>query len=125
MTSSNSSAPSDDDRTLLERAAKAAGINAVREFTFLHGGSSGESKCGLWNRDAGGIWNSLTNSGNALDLAVKLQLAIAFYNDRDGEPMVHVSGDRWKSSHESCANDASAAVRRCITRAAAAIGETA
>lgn len=115
------------DRELLELAAKAAGINAVHEFTYeCDGTRSGPCIRGLWNRDRGGVWNPLTDDGDALRLAVKLRLMVHGIGTviLDG---VHVqSAEHPAICMEVCEgnDDPYAATRRAIVRAAAEIGRT-
>lgn len=102
------------DRELLELAAKAAGI-AVR-----------------WNEhppstvmvdDFGdaGWWDPLTDDGDALRLAVKLEIQ-AGYAEFSGEGVA--TWDRGtRNVREYGPDDPYAATRRAIVRAAAAIGE--
>lgn len=100
------------DRELLELAAKAAG------YTVLGVESQDEYSEG---RHAGSIvleckdehdwpfsFEPLTDDGDALRLAVKLEISTLYYSDDD-----------W----EHCNRDGYAATRRAIVRAAAAIGE--
>lgn len=94
------------DRELLEKAAKAVGIE--------------------WDRI---YWNPLTNDSDALRLAVRLNLTVKFDVVPDGA-FVSVGADggdedkgRW--DYEFLLKDPYAATRRAIVRAAAAIGEQA
>jgi len=88
------------DRELLELAAKAAGIE-------------GEwSSSGLWHRHA--LWNPLTDDGDALRLAVKLNMTLAVGIARSD------AGEF--TEFDMCDTDPDAATRRAITRAAAEIG---
>jgi hypothetical protein len=89
------------DRELLEAAAKAAGyefrVETYRDdFQVLVGG---------------GLWNPLTDDGDSLRLAVKL-------NIDHGNPGMRLSID-WQPGA-----DPYAATRRAIVRAAAEIGRT-
>ena len=114
-----------NDKELLELAAKAAGItwcNKGAGYWFMADG-----KPQAW-------WNPLTDDGDALRLAVKLRLTI------EPNHSWEVQGDMTTSTpHESvtcgfkydedwceeiCNDDPYAATRRAIVRAAAAIGET-
>ena len=106
------------DRELLELAAKAAGI-VIRDSTrwkntvvcqvTLDDGSTNYVR-----------WNPITDSGQALELAVKLRLPIRdglngtveTGNERSGRPIWELWGD-----------DPYAATRRAIVRAAAEIGK--
>jgi hypothetical protein len=101
----------DNDRELLEKAAKAAGLNAHRY-------------CEAWKAIArytmedgyhGPSWNPLTDSGDALELAVKLR--ITDLASAVGEYVL-------KEKHRE-GDDIYAITRRAIVRAAAEIGRTA
>jgi len=101
------------DRELLEAAAKAAGIDI-------------EWQSGAWahNNETGCEWNPLTNSGDALELAVKLRLDIGF----EKLHMVSVwcrSVDDWVTEHcdDGMGSDIAEKTRRAIVRAAASIGK--
>jgi len=102
------------DRELLEKAAKAAGIDAICWNDGSEPYSSGE---GIIYGD-NHIWNPLTYDGDALRLAVKLgidvsfnDLALCVYAGESMEPFTRTP-------------DPYAATRRAIVRAAAAIVET-
>ena len=99
-----------NDRELLELAAKAAGLSVqysdnFGDFSIGEPYSPGEIR-----------WNALTDDGDALRLAVKTQLEISIF--RDHVTAYHRSG--W--CDELFRDDAYAATRRAIVRAAAAIG---
>lgn len=85
-----------DDRKLLELAAKAAEIP--------------DSNICL-------VWNPLTNDGDAFCLAVKLELMV---NPEDDEVNVYDGGD--VDVHQPIDGDPYAATRRAIVRAAAHLG---
>lgn len=103
------------DRELLELAAKAAGIR-------LHvWGTKGKEN--FANMDAGphdGLWNPLTDDGDALRLAVTANLdvfqAMAYKE-------VQVVGALQRTIFEPWGEDKQAATRRAIVRAAAEIGK--
>jgi hypothetical protein len=102
-----------DDRTLLELAAKAAGIR-VRWYIagFVHVGSDGLD-CG-W-------WSPLTDDGDALRLAVKLGISVA-QERRNG--VVYCDTDERSIMAEADYNgDPCAATRRAIVRCAAALAQ--
>lgn len=115
-----------DDRELLELAAKAAGIGAhpmnsdrfasdCKKETYRDMGCSFEIPA---------FWNPLTDDGDALRLAVKMGLTI----DCDGRGITarkSFGGAQIVLSAESeyVPPDVNARMRRCIVRAAAAIGE--
>lgn len=100
------------DKELLELAAKAAGIDA----SIWH--DEMEAYWISYNKPQ--YWNPLTDDGDALRLAVKLQLEVnhdmGFAVVRTPEPLGAFS--------EIYRNDPYASTRRAIVRAAAAIGET-
>ena len=106
------------DRGLLERAAKAAGFGAPGSGSFCWTESEYPAKSGkngaLWNyvgyMDSAELWNPLTDDGDALRLAVKLNL---------WEPVMF--GRRAEIGPDG---DIYAATRRAIVRAAAAIADS-
>lgn len=98
------------DRELLELAAKAAGMT----IRWQQGEAYDEY------REA---WNPLDDDGDALRLAVKLKMRIGI----DAIPVgyvVVISDDKFRpDTHERIENDAEAATRRAIVRAAAELGK--
>ena len=103
------------DRELLEMAAKAAGYGRMQYFDevpYVAHGLHGEDFF---------AWNPLTDDGDALRLAMKLQLLI----DTD-RYMNEVVVEKDDAAYSECLRDTSiyAATRRAIVRAAAAIGES-
>lgn len=93
-----------EDRELLKLAAKAAGVN-----------SSG----GYWWTETGDAWNPLTDDGDALRLAVKLEIQFG-YSAFTG--CARATWDRgFCQLQEYGPEDPYAATRRAIVRAAAAI----
>jgi hypothetical protein len=100
------------DRELLELAAKAAGVECKK------------TPIGFYLLDEDRNWNPLTDDGDALRLAVKLEMMID-YIDR-GYMAGHVlatAGPVMLSIYEPREPDPYAATRRAITRAAAEIGK--
>ena len=105
----------DNDRMLLEKAAKAADYG----FTYKRKISNEEHE---WISSDGMLWrwNPLIDDGQALRLVVKLKLDIEIYSTS-----THVYDDTSEKSFEEEHNgDPYAATRRAIVRAAASIGET-
>lgn len=106
------------DRELLESAARAAGWEGA-EFQDMRGW--GEVRHGfseaLWVPELERYVNPLDDDGDALRLAVKLRIRTGGINDR----AYTFAGlqEFWEPEGE----DPYAAARRCIVRAAAAIGE--
>lgn len=96
------------DRELLELAAKAAGM----EVTAIVAD-------GIPHRFGGGYWNPLTDDGDALRLAVQLDLNVERY---DGTSTIAGNAYLEQWPHEPDGDDRAAATRRCIVRAAAEIG---
>ena len=106
------------DRELLELAAKAAGADF--EYDPMTGAIEVLSEIG----GVSGIWNPLTDDGDALRLAVKLCLTVDILPwASDARPWKTFGNGDDGVRHEEYA-DPSAATRRAIVRAAAAIGET-
>jgi hypothetical protein len=109
------------DRELLELAAKAAGFDVVFYNNECVG--LGISDC---KRDW--PWNPLTDDGDALRLAVKLNLAITpypIYNNPKHSVLAQLKNldDSRFEVMEMHGTDPYAATRRAITRAAAEIGK--
>ena len=105
------------DRELLEAAAKAAGIVIVR--SRLDDPLQRDMLVQNSPRNPGqeaGAWNPLADDGDALRLAVKLQLFINV-DDRGTYVAGEVPSLREESNDDPCA-----ATRRAIVRAAAEIG---
>ena len=98
-----------DDRTLLERAAKAAGYDAKWRNHFYEPFRGFEVN--------GSSWNPLTDDGDALRLAVKLRLTIDHK-----EECVNVWDGCFGTGFIPNEGDPYAATRRAIVRAAAEIG---
>lgn len=99
------------DRELLELAAKAAEI----EIWF-------DDYETPWVDGDKYIWNPLKDDGDALRLAVKLEMDIEWTTDQFNDQWVWVILDGDELS-EPCGNDPYAATRRSIVRAAAEIGK--
>ena len=100
------------ERELLELAAKAAGFNLVWDFDEYMEGPCTVDEDGFPN-----FWNPIDDDGDALRLAVKLELHIT-----------NANGHAWASTEfhdatEPYGSDRSAATRRAIVRAAAEIGK--
>ena len=99
------------DRELLEMAAKAAGITSV-----------GYGRNGIATGRNGpclvGYWNPLTDDGDALRLAVKLDISLL----GDFPQNIVVVAFDARRIIEKYDGDQYAATRRAIVRAAAAIG---
>ena len=107
------------DRELLELAARAAGIK-VESWVF----ESDDPKFqGAWLNDdefsGEGWWNPLTDDGDALRLAVKLDMDIFI---RRCSMWSGVVAPMVPAIEEDHGGDPYAATRRAIVRAAAAIG---
>ena len=103
------------DKELLELAAKAAGIESNGVYGWRVEGSDV-------------VWNPLTDDGDALRLAVKLEMDL-YFGDDEGTPSLYAgasqgSGMPFKYRVEIVGPDAFAATRRAIVRAAAEIGRS-
>ena len=116
----------DSDRELLEWAAKAAGIPYIKpgpEYSGIYGlqaGSDNPMRCCTWN--------PIADDGDALRLAVDLDLAIVpypIYNKQKHSVLVqkkNLDEPRFEKM-ELHGDDPRAATRRAIVRAAAEIGK--
>jgi hypothetical protein len=100
------------DRELLELAAKAAGYD-YPEW-------AGETLTVYRGIDCV-IWNPRTDDGDALRLAVKLELDLLIYAD-GAEVLSKTSSPILEDAYKDHGMDVCAATRRAIVRAAAAIG---
>ncbi len=100
------------DKKLLELAAKAAGYAFKIEVSHM----------GLDLFCVNGhLWNPLTDDGDALRLAVKLNMAVQQLPGRDKPCAEAWHNDKY--ARELRENDPCAATRRAIVRAAAEIGK--
>lgn len=114
-----------DDRTLLERAARAAGIEVGGEDFADPIGRKYVDNLGLWVKvggfdDMGRWFNPLHDDGEALRLAVKLQAA----KGATWAICLSIGDDRTACEfHYACGPDPAANTRRAITCAAAEIGK--
>jgi len=109
------------DRTLLELAAKAAGLTIVGSIpSFLHDGDWLETT----DNGPDMFWNPLHNDGDALRLAVKLNMGISIPVMAATHARVDAITFRNSGVNvmESCNNDPYAATRRAIVCVAAEIG---
>lgn len=106
------------DRELLEAAAKAAGIDWIKDCVWIENGFY--SPLAKHERIS---WNPLENDGDALRLAVALRLRVG----TDGQSL-YSSIQCWRPHHDTPyvaeleGTDPYAATRRAIVRAAAEIG---
>jgi hypothetical protein len=102
------------DRELLEAAAKAAGIEGfASEF------QNGYVEMGCTNYfkpNGSNVWTPLADDGDALRLAVKLGISFR----RMGVKVIAIGHSQ---CDEYCNDDANAATRRAIVRAAAAMAK--
>jgi hypothetical protein len=117
------------DRKLLERAAKAAGVvggvfHEGNDYLIATIDYDDENDCRCF-------WNPLEHNHQAFELAVKLRISVEFGEDGDSGPTFMAGyfierGNRlqYAIEHETQAQDANAATRRAIVRAAAAMAPT-
>ena len=114
------------DRELLELAAKAAGIKGFRYVN--NEPIQGDYRTGLWSDLYDECWNPLTDDGDALRLAVKLQIVMLIktlphsvvinaYNGASAATIETLADVRFDAGNPLTAT------RRAITRAAAEIGK--
>jgi hypothetical protein len=122
-----------DDRTLLELAAKAAGLKINARAQAERDALIDPASASLWLTDGSTAWNSLKDGNDALRLAVACGLAVIPYPIYT-RPKHSVIVRRYEESQavyrsevkqveviEVYGSDPAAATRRAITRAAAAI----
>lgn len=107
-----------NDRELLELAAKAAAyeIDFDEPVNGLYVNGYDE------NGDPAAWWNPLTDDGDALRLAVKLNMAVVSCMEEKEVGVTVLETDL--EIYELHNDDPYAATRRAIVRAAAAIGES-
>ncbi|POS10186.1 hypothetical protein C3Y08_01690 [Burkholderia gladioli] len=110
-----------NDRELLGLAAKAAGISGV--YARFHQAYGDQWVDGI-DTGAAVLWNSLADDGDALRLAVKLELRFEA-RPKDGGVFVwkvdaDIDARKWAMTSEGI--DVYEAARLAITRAAAEIG---
>ena len=104
------------DRKLLELAAKAAGAEfevSDEEGVYLHQPIGGVA----------GSWNPLNDDGDALRLAVKLEISLAMNQPVGGVEAWYGKNGFFTREKFNDKCDATVATRRAIVRAAASIGE--
>jgi hypothetical protein len=109
------------DKELLELAAKAAGIELKWGYLDDSALQNDPTKDVCWS-SKGGLWDPLPDDGDALRLAVKLNLLILPY---PGDLAIRVTRLDQPETIVSWGTppDPYAAARRAIVRAAATIGE--
>jgi hypothetical protein len=115
------------DKELLQLAAKAAGIELLM---WMEGSQTYGCRTATLPQYVEGVgqhnfWNPLTDDGDALRLAVKLNLHIQIdFDAADVNQLVYVYGNwRGQGIDEPPGADPYAATRRAIVRAAAEIGK--
>lgn len=102
-----------NDLELLMAAAKAAGLKVILPASHQRG---------LWIEGLEDEWNPLEDDGDALRLAVKLQIIVGRYDNYVNAAPLHDGAKEiviWNHNEK----DPYAATRRAIVRAAAQIGE--
>jgi hypothetical protein len=113
------------DRALLEMAAKAAGIVVIR--SRLDDPLARDMLVANGHRNPHhetGPWNSLTNDGDALRLAVRLGISVAWHETLGYATVLHCPfGAGPVIRVEEYGDDPYAATRRAVTRAAAEVGK--
>lgn len=112
-----------NDKKLLELAAKAAGVEVI--FPIMKDESIlGAMLTPTLVNTVPTWWNPLTDDGDALKLAVKLNIAISFPmgNGKFSSVTAGQVGSSKVGCHEPFNPDPCAATRRAIVRAAAELG---
>lgn len=113
-----------EDRELLELAAKASGFHDKLLFSDIHDTAYWHDRySGDWGEhDAAAEWNPLTDDGDAFRLAVGLGFVV--YCPDDDDQSVVVRNFSNVNVMEVVAEDARLSTRRAIVRAAAEIGKS-
>lgn len=111
------------ERELLELAAKAAGIEGEweRDTAFIQERYQFITPYSNQGMMTGITWNPLTDDGDALRLAVKLNLLVGCHSTEAWAQFFGLDGE-WFTAKEPHEADPNAATRRAIVRAAAEIG---
>lgn len=108
-----------DDRTLLEKAAKAAGMT-------MHVVGDGAGAATFYTYPNLLLWSPLTDDGDAFRLAVKLGLLVYVMLDA-GFTGIRLPGEHIGGKYDEVemhGTDPFAATRRAIVRAAAAMADS-
>lgn len=108
------------DKEMIELAAKAAGLPS-RWWRYVENEAiQGGLRTGLWSDVFEELWNPLTDDGDALQLAVKLEMVVDTMErvivGSSPSVCVEIDFDEQSACPES-------AVRRAIVRAAAEVGK--
>lgn len=114
------------DRELLEMAAKAAEIKSTGWIKKSHEWFQCDGVGFNDEYDCQQLWNPLTDDGDALKLAVKLNLRLVHHPVLNQVLVRPYHSNEWEDeAREDCENhpDPYAATRRAIVRAAAEIGK--
>jgi hypothetical protein len=109
------------DRELLELAAKAAGVRHI-EYTNDYNGCYGIVMCDEHGMH-GNTWNPLTDDGDALRLAVTLDMVIDLFLMEVKVKIGWSYGSPNFYTEDIMSGDVMSAIRRAIVRAAAEIGK--
>lgn len=112
-------------RELLELSAKAAGIEVIDwKLTAIRGYESVFSAVCQDNNDYDYFWNPLDNDGDALRLAVKLEMILGHdIQDRLAYAQLRFPHRVFDEFYGGTKIDCQAAMRLAIVRAAAEIGK--
>ena len=115
------------DKELLELAAKAAGYQIDGPASkYMVQGYTFDSLLRLNEQGGHSVWNPLNDDGDALKLAVKLNLRLVHHPVLNQVLVRPYHSNEWgDEAREDCENhpDPYAATRRAIVRAAAEIGK--
>lgn len=109
------------DRELLELVAKAAGLNVKAQSVNADDRWLGFIVGEKYTREKK-FWNPLVDDGDALRLAVKLEMFLEIHQLVTTAD-IGIGDEQWVTCAEKHNNDPYAATRRAIVRAAAEIGK--
>lgn len=112
------------DRELLELAAKAAGIKIGNYVEGIDNYYSPWNGADAFYLESDGYWNPLTDDGDALRLAVDLDIPVArcALHKGDGISSGYIDTHFARESFSGGRSEQQEATRRAIVRAAAEIG---
>ncbi|WP_129141476.1 hypothetical protein [Modicisalibacter coralii] len=105
-----------DDKELLEKAARAAGIDGKYHVVWRGVGRTDEYGCFE-------VWNPLADDGDAFRLLHDMKLDTHRGENELGEPIITVVGDMSFNACPICDEYDITGFRRAIVRAAAAMAE--
>ena len=116
-----------EDREMLELAAKAAGYKVIGSATTYHDYYWDGSDWGVEIEDHRGVWNALEDGGDAFELIAKLRIEVEHNHPSDSILWVAARliglPHLYAVEHFDTEDQRSEAIRRAIVRAVAMVGK--